>query len=189
MRIFLDTADLEHIVDYVDDPAISGFTTNATLIKRARTDPNWLVKAAGDKEISVELNSCADAPNIRWKVTDPDAMLAIGSSQKFNLTAICSPGQVPRKMRPDSIISVFAGRIMDTGRSPANIITLAKASGAQVLWASSRSVYDITLAAIHGCDIITVTPAIYEKYKEWNGMELTEVAARTIAQFEADRVG
>lgn len=184
MRVFIDSAELADIEKYAQDPDITGFTTNATLVKRAGADIDLLVKAASGKEISVEA-ATASGGNVRWKTTDPTKVV----NDTWNLTAICSPSQVPRLLPAGSIISVFAGRIMDTGRSPAQVITLAKRTGAQVLWASSRSVYDITLAAIHGCDIITVTPAIYEKYKEWDGMDLDEVARRTIAQFEADRVG
>lgn len=182
MRVFIDSADPVDVANYKNDPAISGFTTNATLVRRAGSDPQLLVGIAGDKEISVEAGT-ASGGNVRWKTTDPAKVV----NDTWNLTAICSPAQVPRVLPAGSIISVFAGRIMDTGRSPAQILTLAKRTGAQVLWASTRSVYDITLAATHQCDIITVPPAIYEKYKEWNGMDLDEVARRTIAQFEEDR--
>lgn len=188
MRVFIDSADILDVMTYAQDPAITGFTTNATLVRRSGADVDNLVFAAGSKEISVEHNTAHWRSNVRWKVQDW-AQVDPAVDEQWNLTAICSPTQVPRQLPPSSVISVFAGRIMDTGRSPAQVLTLAKRTGAQVLWASSRSVYDITLAAIHGCDIITVTPAIYEKYKEWNGMDLDEVARRTIAQFEADRVG
>ncbi len=185
MRIFIDSAELSDINEYAEDPAISGFTTNATLVRRAGADVRRLAHAAGLKDISMELTQEVTAPHVRYKVTNWDDTRYLYG--KFNLTAICSPQQVPRVLPPDAIISVFAGRIMDTGRSPEHVLTLAKRTGAQVLWASSRSVYDITLAEQHGCDIITVTPAIYEKYREWHGMPLEEVAARTIAQFEEDR--
>jgi transaldolase len=186
LRIFIDSASLADIERYNDDPAISGFTTNATLVKNAGADVQKLVDTAR-KEISVEFGSCEWAPNVRWKITSIEQAFELEQHEPINLTAICSPRQVPARLRWDSIISVFAGRVMDTGRSPANLITLAKRTGAQVLWASSRAVYDITLAEILGCDIITVTPAIYEKHREWHGKPLEEVAALTIAQFERDR--
>lgn len=184
MRIFVDSAELDDIKRYHDDPAIGGFTTNATLVKRAGADVQALVDAT-DKDISVEHGSEVHGGNVRWKVTEWRGFEH--HTQKWNLTAVCSPQQVPRSLPADAIISVFAGRIMDTGRSPSKIITLARRSGAQVLWASSRSVYDITLAELELCDIITVTPAIYEKYREWHGKPLEQVAAETIAQFDADR--
>jgi transaldolase len=186
VRIFIDSAELADIERYNDDPAIAGFTTNATLVKRANADVEDLVQraVARGKEISVEFGSCDWWPHVRYKVTDPAIVTDEGL---WNLTAICSPQQVPAKLPADAIISVFAGRIMDTGRMPGVTIALAKRTGAQVLWASSRSVYDITQAERYGCDIITVTPAIYEKYREWHGMDLEEVGRRTIQQFEADR--
>ncbi len=189
MRIFIDSAELSDINLYADDPAITGFTTNATLVRKAGADVRELVGAAAPKEISVEYNWDHYAENVRWKITSRDQITDAYpvSGARFNYTAVCSPQQIPAFLMPEDIISVFAGRIMDTGRSPEHVLTLAKRTGAQVLWASSRSVYDITLAEQHGCDIITVTPAIYEKYREWHGMPLEEVAARTIAQFEEDR--
>ncbi len=183
MRIFIDSAELADIERYSTDPAISGFTTNATLVKRAGADVQKLIDAT-EKEISVEYSPDVNGPNVRYKVTEWGSLI---SDFLWNLTAICSPAQVPAQLPPSTVISVFAGRIMDTGRSPAHVLTLAKRTGAQVLWASSRSVYDITLAKQYGCDIITVTPAIYEKHLEWHGMDLDEVARRTIAQFDADR--
>lgn len=195
MRIFIDSAELADIQRYADDPAISGFTTNATLVKRAGADVKELIAAAGDKEISVEWFTADWKPNVRWKVTDTtfcywgDRPVDIRDEPQmlWNLTAICAPSQVPASLSPSTIISVFAGRIMDTGRSPSMVIALAKRTGAQVLWASSRSVYDITLAQALRCDIITLTPAIYEKHREWHDMPLEQVAERTIAQFDADR--
>jgi transaldolase len=184
VRLFIDSAELFDIKRYSLVPEVSGFTTNATLVKRSGADVQALVDAT-DREISVEYGT-AQGANVRYKVTDPTAIVA-NESLLYNLTAICCPQQIPRKLPASAIISVFAGRIMDTGRSPGKIITLAQRTGAQVLWASSRSVYDITLARMMGCDIITVTPAIFEKYREWNGVELDEVARRTIAQFDADR--
>jgi transaldolase len=186
LRIFIDSAELDDIKRYNDDPAISGFTTNATLVKRAGADVQALVDAT-DKEVSAEFEVVEWQPNVRWKITDLATTRFFDDEEWYNLTAICSPEQVPAKLPADAIISVFAGRIMDTGRSPAQIINLAKRTGAQVLWASSRAVYDITQAEICRCDIITVTPAIYEKYREWHGKPLEDVAAETIAQFERDR--
>jgi transaldolase len=186
VRIFIDSAELADIERYNDDPAIAGFTTNATLVKRAGAKPIDLI-AATSKEISVEYDEALFGyPHVRFKVTEPHRLFG-NPHFKWNLTAICSPQQVPAQLPADAIISVFAGRIMDTGRMPGVTIALAKRTGAQVLWASSRSVYDITQAERYGCDIITVTPAIYEKYREWHGMDLEEVGRRTIAQFDADR--
>lgn len=187
IRIFIDSANLSDIQKYNEDDAISGFTTNATLVKKAGTWAADLVEAA-HKDISVEYGTFLNGPSehVRYKITD--WAKAEGSPEyRWNLTAVCSPQQVPGRMFSGAIISVFAGRIMDTGRSPEQIIRLAQRTGAQVLWASSRCVYDIHLAEQMGCDIITVTPAIYEKYREWHGKPLELVAQETIAQFERDR--
>jgi transaldolase len=195
VRIFIDSARLADIEKYNDDPMIEGFTTNATLVRQQNRHPQNATKWAEEilgataKEVSIEYMTCDWRPNVRWKVTNPHLPESRTGAEhyRWNLTAICSPQQIPAKLPANAIISVFAGRIMDTGVHPAQIIGLAKRTGAQVLWASSRSVYDITMAEINRCDIITVTPAIYEKYREWNGKPLEQVAAETIAQFERDR--
>ncbi len=188
LRIFIDSAELADIVKYDADPNISGFTTNATLVKRAGADVDKLI-ASTRKDISVERGASSYSnlgSHVRWKITDPKPIDPF-RNERWNLTAVCSRSQVPIGLPRDTIISVFAGRIMDTGRSPEPVIEAAKRTDGRVLWASSRSVYDITMAEQMGCDIITVTPAIYEKYREWNGKPLELVAEETIAQFERDR--
>jgi transaldolase len=109
---------------------------------------------------------------------------------RLNLTAICTVEQVSGvQLEPDDIVSVFAGRIMDTGRDPQPVIDAAKETGAQVLWASVREPYNILQAEWSGCDIVTVPPLILRKWIAWQGKPLEVVAQETIAQFDRDREG
>ena len=92
---------------------------------------------------------------------------------KLNVTAILTLEQVSiihDALSPDTpaIVSVFAGRIADTGRDPIPIMTAAKTLLAdqpktELLWASPREVLNIIQADQSGCDIITATPDILKK--------------------------
>jgi transaldolase len=186
VRIFVDTAFLAEIEEWAAHPWVSGFTTNATLVKQAGANVQALVDATS-KEISVEHGTPVYGTNVRHKVTRWYGTEHI--SEMWNLTAVCSRQQVPISLPTDAIISVFAGRIMDTGRDPQPVIDAAKATGAQVLWASVREPYNILQAEQAGCDIVTVPPAILRKWLDWNGKPLEVVAEETIAQFDQDREG
>src|SRR5665213_1226976 len=66
-----------------------------------------------------------------------------------------------------SIISIFAGRVSDTGVNPVPLFeeaaTLFDCSNTEVLWASPRSVFDYYTAERAGADIITMTPDLIAK--------------------------
>ena len=184
MRIFVDTADPAEIEEWNEHSWVSGFTTNPTLVRAAGSDPSVLAKLT-DKCISIDGGPEVwdYGPHVWRKVTGPTD----GKGQ-VNWTGICHERQIPPfLMSQTDIVSVFAGRIMDTGRDPRPLIERVKTWRAQVLWASVREPYNITQAEQAGCDIVTVPPAILRKYLEWNGLPLEVVAERTIAQFEADR--
>lgn len=213
MRIWVDTADVDEIARWAADDRISGFTTNPTLMRAGAWDDKFrwmaqpgmvltpeivwdytirLVAAAAGKPISI------DGPIEVWDLGQNVYRKRTGfynadwtGRYKVNTTAICSVTQIRRlkDVAPDDIISVFAGRIMDTGRDPQPVIDAAKQTGAQVLWASVREPYNIVQAEQAGCDIITVPPAILRKWFDWQGLPLETVAARTIAQFDKDREG
>lgn len=190
MRIFVDSASLAEVEEWNDHPWVSGFTTNPTLMRAVVNDPmvwakelvhltNKPVSIDGPPEVS-ELG-----PNVYRKLVAVDE----DYEAPINLTAICSVRCVPKKLAPIDIISVFAGRIMDTGRDPQPVIDAAKRTGAQVLWASVREPYNIVQAERSVCDIVTVPPAILRKWIDWQGKPLETVASETIAQFDRDREG
>jgi transaldolase len=92
---------------------------------------------------------------------------------KVNATALLTLEQV-REIRdqlaggPPSIISVFAGRIADTGVDPVPIMrsaleTVAGHRNIEIIWASPREVFNIVQADQIGCHIITVTPELLKK--------------------------
>src|SRR5258708_40156366 len=89
-------------------------------------------------------------------------------------------------------ISVFAGRIADTGRDPVPLMTAAVElmklkPKAELIWASPRELLNIFQADDIGCHIITVTNDILKKL-ELVGYDLTEYSLDTVKMFQNDAV-
>jgi transaldolase len=91
------------------------------------------------------------------------------------------------------VVSVFAGRIADTGVDPSPLMKdclglLRDLPEAELLWASVREVLNIFQAAQCGCDIVTVTQDILDKAARLAGMDLTELSLDTVRMFYRDAV-
>lgn len=92
-----------------------------------------------------------------------------------------------------AIVSVFAGRIADCGVDPLDHMSRCRyilgqvCPRAQLLWASPRQVYDITLAERAKCDIITVTADLLAKRSTF-GKNLEEYSRETVRMFFKDAV-
>lgn len=140
---------------------------------------------------------------VKIPITDPkgnSSLPLIGrlakAGVKLNLTALLTLEQVrgvADQLNPDvpAVVSVFAGRIADTGVDPepvmrASAAMLAHLPKAQLLWASSREVLNIFQAQACGCHIITVTPDILKKVAAMHGKDLTELSLDTVKMFDAD---
>jgi len=117
---------------------------------------------------------------------------------KLNVTAILTLRQVAGvagALNPlvPSVVSVFAGRIADTGVDPMSIM---KASGAlledqpkaELLWASVREVLNILQAEESGCDIVTVPHEILSKAAKMLAMDLADLSLDTVRMFARDAV-
>lgn len=115
---------------------------------------------------------------------------------KLNVTAILTLTQVAgvaAALNPEvpSVVSVFAGRIADTGVDPMPMMSAAKAlleghSRAELLWASVREVLNIFQAEACGCDIVTVQHDILAKAAKLLGMDLTALSLDTVKMFARD---
>jgi len=114
---------------------------------------------------------------------------------KVNVTAIMTLAQV-REVRmalnpgTPSFVSVFAGRIADTGVDPVPMMAqalelLRDAPRAQLMWASSRELLNIFQADSIGCHVITVTADILRKLP-LIGSELTQFSLETVKMFVDD---
>jgi transaldolase len=115
---------------------------------------------------------------------------------KLNVTAICTLEQVRDTAQAlagaaPSVISVFAGRIADTGRDPIPLmkealqICRAADRSIELLWASPRELLNLIQAAEIGCDIITVTPDLLKKL-ELVGKDLGAFSLETVQMFFRD---
>jgi transaldolase len=114
---------------------------------------------------------------------------------KLNVTAILSLRQVKEvaaalNPKVPAIVSVFAGRIADSGRDPIPIMIesrgiLENLPKAELLWASPREALNIIQADAIGCHIITVTPELLAKSANF-GKDLEDFSLDTVKMFYND---
>jgi transaldolase len=114
---------------------------------------------------------------------------------KLNITAILPEDQITGlrkilKPEDDAIISIFAGRIADSGVDPMPIMKRAVETyrglpKAKILWASPREVLNIYQAEACGCHIITATDDLIAKLP-LKGKPLDEYSLDTVKMFYND---
>lgn len=114
---------------------------------------------------------------------------------KVNVTAVFTTAQVEQVVTAladgaPSVVSVFAGRIADTGRDPIPLMAQARelcnsSEATQLLWASPREVLNVVQADLVGCDIITVLPELLAKMSTL-GKDLDEFSRETVQMFVND---
>ncbi|NBU22061.1 transaldolase, partial [bacterium] len=115
---------------------------------------------------------------------------------KLNVTALFTLNQIfsvcqALKGGAPSVVSVFAGRIADTGRDPIPTMKAALEmcrsmdKNMELLWASTRELYNIVQADQIGCDIITV-PFDLIKKMPMLGQDLVEMSLDTVKTFKKD---
>lgn len=116
---------------------------------------------------------------------------------KCNVTAIYNYNQAKelirklKNIKSKVILSIFCGRIADTGRDPELILKkfdILKSKyyrNVDLLWASTREFYNISQAEKNGCDIITVSKDILLKFNLKN-KNLDEYSKETVNQFIKD---
>ncbi len=114
---------------------------------------------------------------------------------KLNITAVYSAKQtkeilknIDRKTKV--IISIFAGRMADTGKDPIpqfkkSIILSKKFKNVEILWASTREPYNFLQAKKIKCHIITAPPSIIEKIENF-GKPFSKLTSETVQGFLSD---
>jgi transaldolase len=115
---------------------------------------------------------------------------------QINITAILTLAQVrdvAAALNPavPSVVSVFAGRIADTGRDPMPLMRASRAlleeqPRAELLWASVREVLNIFQAEESGCQIVTVPHDILGKAAKLLDMDLNALSLDTVKMFARD---
>ena len=128
----------------------------------------------------------SSAPLIRRLVKD---------GVQLNVTAIFTKEQIDEVVAAlagtkHSYVSVFAGRIADSGRDPIPYMRHAvqacnRAGGMEVIWASPRELLNIFQADEIGCHVITVTPDIVKKLRG-AGKDLGVFSLETVKMFYND---
>ena len=221
-KIYADGADLEGILAFANDPRISGFTTNPTLMRKAgishyenfarslleqiSTHPiSFEVFADEESEMRRQALMIRDwAPNVYVKIPvtttrgEPLTELVRELSNdgvQVNVTCLFTLSQVEavtaalREGAPSNI-SIFAGRIADTGIDPLPLVNealhvMADAPRAECIWASTREVFNIFQANSIGCHIITVTHDVLNKLGGV-GRDLEAYSLDTVRMFHRD---
>jgi transaldolase len=115
---------------------------------------------------------------------------------RLNVTAILTPDQVHSvaevlDVDTPAVVSVFAGRVADTGVDPMPLMKesmqlLRHLPLAELLWASVREVLNIFQAAECHCHIVTVPHDVLKKAATLAGMDLIALSLDTVKMFHAD---
>ena len=130
------------------------------------------------REPALELIHCLSHAGIRLNIT---AMLTLDQVRQVSAALA---GGAP------SNVSVFAGRIADTGRDPVPLMAKAVElvsvhPGMELIWASPRELLNIIQADEIGCHIITATPDILQKLS-LVGKDLDDYSLDTVKMFHSD---
>lgn len=226
IKIFLDGADRQSMVEMAKNPLVQGFTTNPSLMKKAgvkdyKSFCQEILTQIGGKPISFEVfadefsEMKRQAKEIaKWEGKNDHIYVKIpiinskGESSiplirelshegvRLNITAIYTAKQIRETAAAvsggsPSIVSVFAGRIADTGRDPVPLMMagaeLCEAAGPQceLLWASTREAFNVVQAEMAGCKIITSPLDMIKKISSFN-RTMEELTLDTVRTFKAD---
>ena len=206
ISIYCDGADLATMAKYAQDPLIEGFTTNPSLLRKSgitnyREFAKQVLGVVNGKPVSFEVLS-DDWEEMKWQayeiaswgenvwvkipVTNTKGESSVQliyelSGLNLNITAVMTKEQLDELSTVDRshhIVSVFAGRITDTGRLP----PMPRRMIARLLWASTRQTMDLMAAEAIGYDIITMTVPLIEKL-HLRGKDLTEYSRETVCEF------
>jgi transaldolase len=112
--------------------------------------------------------------------------ITVNVTAVFTLDQVCDIADALDPETP-AIVSVFAGRIADTGIDPVPVMQMAKWAfrcrpKVQLLWASTRELFNIFQADHCRCDIVTVPPEILGKL-DLVGKDLAEYSRDTVLEF------
>jgi transaldolase len=158
------------------------------------------------KRQAMKINSWAKNIYVKIPITNTRDELSLplirelaNEGVKLNITAMLTADQVrgvaqALHAQAPAFISVFAGRIADTGVDPLPIMLECKKNlkdrpKAELLWASVREVLNIFQAEDCGCKIVTVPHDILAKALKLVGTDLKALSLDTVKMFAADAKG
>ena len=155
------------------------------------------MKTQGEKIASWGENVYIKIPitNTKGESTHEAIKYLTNKGAKINVTALMTSQQVAQVTKSlnsliPSCVSVFAGRIADTGRDPVGIMEeslscLSENQNSELIWASPRELLNIFQANEIGCHIITATNDILKKL-DLIGMSLENYSLETVKMFFRD---
>jgi transaldolase len=133
--------------------------------------------------------------NTRGESSAPLVRRLARAGVSLNVTALMTLKQVQEivpclESGPPSYVSVFAGRIADTGRDPVPMMAesvriLRNFSNIQLIWASPRELLNVFQADEIGCHVITVTHDVLNKLR-LVGRDLNDYSLDTVKMFFTD---
>jgi transaldolase len=195
IQLYADGADKAGILELYAKPYIKGLTTNPTLMKKAgikdyEAFARDILQTVTAKPISLEVFSdeFSEMKRQALKIAawgrNVYVKIPITNSRCESSIPLLNPA-VP------AVVSVFAGRIADTGVDPMGIMrasrqVLAPHPKAELLWASVREVLNIVQAEQSGCHIVTVPHDILAKAAKMLDMDLTALSLDTVRMFARD---
>lgn len=222
IKIFADGADLATMKKQAENPLISGFTTNPSLVKAAgvtdyKSYALEVFAAIPGKPISFEVFAddlptmeaqareiATWSPNVNVKIpvtnTKGESLAPVikrlsAAGVVLNITALYTVEQIQEitdavSADTPSILSVFAGRLGDTGHDPVPVMEtgvkiVAAKPKAELLWASTREVFNVIQADRMGCHIITAPDSVISKLGGL-GKDPLQNSLDTVKAFYAD---
>ncbi len=222
IALYADGADKAVMVRRYQDKSVAGFTTNPSLMAKAKiTDyaafAKSIIAEIPDAPISFEvfsddfesmekeariIASWGKHVNVKIPITNTrgESSLTLckkllSEGMKLNVTALFTEEQISAlhsimTEKDDVIVSIFAGRIADTGIDPmplmrASVLLFKDKPHAKILWASPREALNIYQADACGCHIITATDDQLSKLA-LRGKSLSAFSQETVQMFYDD---
>lgn len=220
IKLYSDGANLAQMIAAQNDERISGLTTNPSLLRAAGvqhyerfaktaleivTKPiSFEVISDDESEMEMQAHRISSwAENVYVKIPIMNSLghssinlieRLSGDGIKLNITAVFTAKQIMNAALvlrgAPAILSIFAGRIADTGVDPVPLFKQARkycTMNVEILWASTREVFNIKQAEQAGADIITCAPEILRKMAMFD-YDLEKYSRDTVKMFFDDAV-
>ena len=195
VKLFCDAADIESLLKMYSKPYIKGFTTNPSLMRKAgvkdfQAFARAVLSAIPDLPVSFEVFADDEA----GMESQARQIASWGKNVYVKIPVTNTQGfsTMPLVRSTPAIVSVFAGRIADTGVDPVPMMRraveiLEERPAAELLWASSRELLNVFHAEESGTHIITATPDILSKLSLL-GKDLTGFSLETVRMLYTDAI-
>ncbi len=214
-----DLSDMVRLskINYIDGLTTNPSLMRAAGVKDYKNFAKEILKKIQTKPISFEvfsddilemekqalkISKWGNNINVKIPITNSKGVKTKSLIQKLsrsgiicNVTAIFTLNQIKDLMKnmdknSNIILSVFAGRVADSGRDPEILMKecskyLKKFKKAKLLWASTREIFNIYQAARSGCQIITVPGNLLSKLNTIN-KNLSLFSRETVQMFYKD---